>query len=60
MCVKKYLRDLDATDVEFPAAIKLYINDSLCRYHRELWNKTRKLWNRKKDFLILLLMELLG
>ena len=60
MCVKKYLKDLDATDLEFLAAIKLYIKDSLCRYHRELWNETRKLWNRKKDFLILLLMELLG
>ena len=30
MCVKKYLKDLDATDLDLPAGTKLYINDSLC------------------------------
>ena len=37
MRVKKDLKDLDATDLEFPAGTKLYI-------------KLKKLWNKKKIF----------
>ena len=55
MCVKKDLKDLDATDLDLPAGTKLYINGSLCPYYRELWNEAKKMWNKKKYFLILLL-----
>ena len=55
MLVKKDLKDLDATDLDLPAGTKLYINGSLCPYYRELWNEAKKMWNKKKYFLILLL-----
>ena len=29
---------------------QLYINDSLCPYHRGLWNETKILWNKEKIF----------
>ena len=50
MHVIKDLKDLDATDLNLPAGTKLYINDSLCPYYRELWNEAKKLWNKKKIF----------
>ena len=50
MRVKKKLKDLDATDLDLSAGIKLYINDSLCPYHRGLWNEAKKLWIKKKIF----------
>ena len=50
MRVEKDLKDLDATDLNLPAGTKLYINDSLCPYYRELWNEAKKLWNKKKIF----------
>ena len=48
MCVKKDLKDLDATDLDLPAGTKLYINDSLCPYYRGLRNEAKKLWNKEK------------
>ena len=50
MRVKKDLKDLDASDLDLAAGKKLYINDSLCPYYRELWNKVKKLWKKKKIF----------
>ena len=50
MRVEKDLKDLDATDLNLPAGTKLYINDSLCPYYRELWNEAKKVWNKKKIF----------
>ena len=50
MRVKKDLKDFDATDLDLPAGTELYINDSLCPYYRGLWNKTKKLCNKKKKF----------
>ena len=50
MRVKKDLKDLDASDLDLAAGKKLYINDSLCLYYRELWNKVKKLWKKKKIF----------
>ena len=46
--IKKYMKDLETTDLDLPAGTKLYINDSLCPYYRGLWNETKKLWNKKK------------
>ena len=50
MRVKKDLKDLAATDLDFPAETKLCIDDNLCPYYRGLWNETKKLWNKKKIF----------
>ena len=50
MRVKKDLKDLAATDLDFPAGTKLCIDDNLCPYYRGLWNETKKLWNKKKMF----------
>ena len=51
--VKKDLKDLDATDLDFPAGTKFYIIDSidsLCPYDKGLWNEIKKLWNNEKIF----------
>ena len=47
MRVKKHLKDHDTTDLDLPAGLKLYINDSLCPSYRGLWNETKKMWNKK-------------
>ena len=60
MRVKIDLKDLDVTDLDLPAGAELHINDIVCSYYRRLWNETKNLWNKKKNILILLLMELLG
>ena len=54
MRVKKDLNDLNTTDLDLQAGSKLYINNSLCPYFRGLWNETKKLWNKKNYFFILL------
>ena len=41
--VKKDLKDLNPTDLDFPVGIRLFTNDTLCPYYRVLWNKRKKL-----------------
>ena len=61
MRVKKDLKDLDTTDLDLPAGKRLYINDSLCVLIIESCGiKSRNCGKRKKKFLILLLVVLLG
>ena len=60
MRAKKDLKDLDANDLDLPAGAKLYINDSLCLFIEDYGMKLRNCGTRKKNFLILLLMVLLG
>ena len=61
MRVKKDLKDLDTTDLDLPAGKRLYINDSLCVLIIESCGiKSRNCGKRKKYFLILLLVVLLG
>ena len=47
---KKGSEDLHGTDLDLPAGTELYVNDSLFPYYRGLWNETKKLWNKKKNF----------
>ena len=48
--VKKDLKDLNTTDLDFPEGTQLFINSTLCPYYRVLWNKYKKLWiNKKKN-----------
>ena len=50
--VKKDLKDLNTTDLDFPEGTRLFINDTLCPYYRLLWNKHKELSiNKKKIFL---------
>ena len=41
--VKKDLKSLDPTELDFPESTKIYINESLCPYYRGIWNKCKKL-----------------
>ena len=41
--VKKELKSLDPTDLNFPENTKIFINENLCPYHRGIWNKCKKL-----------------
>ena len=41
--VKKDLRTLDPTELDFPEGTRIFINESLCAYYRGLWNKCKKL-----------------
>ena len=40
--VKKELKSLDPTDLNFPENTKIFINESLCPYYRGIWNKCKK------------------
>ena len=46
--VKKDLKDLNPTDLDFPEGSRLFINDTLCPYYKVLWIKYKKLWINKK------------
>ena len=48
MKVKKDVKDLNATYLDFPEETRLFINDTLGPYYRVLWNKHKKLWVNKK------------
>ena len=41
--VKKELKSLDPTYLNFPENTKIFINESLCPYYRFIWNKCKKL-----------------
>ena len=41
--VKKELKSLDPTDLNFPENTKIFINESSCPYYRSIWNKCKKL-----------------
>ena len=41
--VKKDLKPLDPTELDFPDGTRIFINDCLCACYRGLWNKCKKL-----------------
>ena len=41
--VKKELKSLDSTDLDYPENTKIFINESLCTYYRAILNKCKKL-----------------
>ena len=41
--VKKELKSLDPTELDFPENTNIFINESLCPYYRGIWNKCKKL-----------------
>ena len=48
MKVKKDVKDLNATYLDFPEGRQKFINDTMSPYYRVLWNKHKKLWVNKK------------
>ena len=42
-CVKKALKSLDPTELDFPDGTRIFINESLCAYYYGLWNKCKKI-----------------
>ena len=41
--VKRVLKSLDPTDLDFPVGTRIFIIESLCVYYCGLWNKCKKL-----------------
>ena len=41
--IKKDLKSLDPTELDFPEGTRIFINESVCAYYRGLWNKCKKL-----------------
>ena len=46
--VKRQLKGLDPTAVDFPVGTKILINESLCPYYRGIWNKYETLRDKQK------------
>ena len=46
--VKKEVKPLDPTELDFPKNTKTFINESLCPYYRGIWNKCKKLRTTQK------------
>ena len=45
--VKKELKNIDPGEFDFPEGTAIFINESLCSYYKMLWNKWKKLWEKK-------------
>ena len=41
--VKKELKSLDPTELDFPENNKIFINESWCPYYKGIWSKCKKL-----------------
>ena len=46
--VKKQLKDFDYALFNFPDGTKIFVNESLCRYYKGLWNKCKAIKNKNK------------
>ena len=46
--VKKQLKDLNCTLFNFPDGTKIFLNESICPYYIELWNKCKAIKNKNK------------
>ena len=44
---KKELKNIDPSGFDFPEGTAVFINESLCSYYKMLWNKCKKLWEKK-------------
>ena len=41
---KNKLKNLNPASVHLPGETKVFINESLCFYHKKLWSKCKRLW----------------
>ena len=46
--VKRRLKGLDLAAVDFPEGTKFFVNVSLCPYYQGIWNKCKKLRDKRK------------
>ena len=44
------LRILKPSELDLPNGAKLYRNESLCPYYRDLWKQCKELWNKQGIF----------
>ena len=44
---KKELKNVDPSEFDFPEDTAIFMNESLCSYYKMLWNKCKKLWEKK-------------
>ena len=44
---KKELKNVDPSEIDFLEGTAIFINESLCFCYRMLWNKCKKLWEKK-------------
>ena len=47
LMVKRQLKGLDSAAVDLPEGTKIFVNESLCPYYREIWNKCKTLRKNK-------------
>ena len=52
---KKELKNVDPSEFDFPEGTAIFINESLCSYYKMLWNKCKKLWEKKINIHVLYL-----
>ena len=48
--VKRDLNNLSMKDFDFEETKKVYVNESLCPYYRDLWTKSKRLHHLQKIF----------
>ena len=48
---KKKLKNMDGSKFDFNAGVNLYTDESLCPFHKRLWEKCKRLWLNKVIFL---------
>ena len=48
LSVKRQLKGLDTAAVELPEGTNIFVNESLCPYYQEMWNKCKKLRDKQK------------
>ena len=46
--VKRRLKGLDPAAVDFPEGSKIFVNKSLCPYYQGIWNKYKKLRDKRQ------------
>ena len=46
--VKRRLKGLDPAAVDFPEGSKIFVNKSLCSYYQGIWNKYKKLRDKRQ------------
>ena len=49
---KRQLKGLDSAAVDLPEGTKIFVNESLCPYYRQIWNKCKKLREKQEVHLL--------
>ena len=49
---KRQLKGFDSAAVDLPEGTKIFVNESLCPYYRQIWNKCKKLREKQEVHLL--------